>query len=423
MGFPPLQPSDFVDMSKWAVLVVDMWDFHPCDSARAHNNELAPRINEFLNEARRRNALIVHAPSNTGSGQVKATYANSPARRLALDAPATALPKYAPLQASWMPIDDTGGGCEGGSSANPSNPAHPWDPMREHPAIAINENVGETTDAIVHDNELQILYNLLKSRQRTHVLVLGVALNECVLTGRGWSIDGLAGLASVGAIERVALVRDLTDTMYNQVNAPYINHFAGTDLVVRFYEQYYCPTIQSSWLLQGQPPFRFQQDKRPTSEPWVGHQVYLSSTGSDGTKRRLYGDDFQVQVAQPWQSATKWYAEAIAPSVYAFSYHHPKNPLLTDLYLAGEPPQQGVDAAPDVQPPLTEYAGLTRSWSSTRWWYAGAVPAAGGQTLYRLKCCGRDSAVYRFLTIDPKGLLILQENGNAAGTLWQIEIA
>ena len=47
----------------------------------------------------------------------------------------------------------------------------------------------------------------------------------------------------------VALVRDLTDTMYNPAMPPYISHEEGTRLVVEFIEKFWCPSIDSSDLI------------------------------------------------------------------------------------------------------------------------------------------------------------------------------
>ena len=59
--------------------------------------------------------------------------------------------------------------------------------------------------------------------------------------------------------QRVALVRDLTDTMYNPARRPFVSHFAGTRLMVEHVEKYWCPTITSAALLGG-APFRFAGD-------------------------------------------------------------------------------------------------------------------------------------------------------------------
>ena len=97
-------------------------------------------------------------------------------------------------------------------------------------------------------------YNLFRQRGIENVLVCGVHLNMCVL-GRPFAIRQM-----VLQGQRVALVRDLTDTMYNPARAPYVSHFAGTRLVVEHVEKYWCPSITSASLLGG-PEFRFRGDE------------------------------------------------------------------------------------------------------------------------------------------------------------------
>src|SRR4051812_23534042 len=49
--------------SRTAVILCDMWDTHWCEGASRRVAELAPVMGRFVGEARRRGALIVHAPS------------------------------------------------------------------------------------------------------------------------------------------------------------------------------------------------------------------------------------------------------------------------------------------------------------------------------------------------------------------------
>jgi hypothetical protein len=50
---------------------------------------------------------------------------------------------------------------------------------------------------------------------------------------------------------RVALIRDLTDAMYNPAMSPFVTHDEGTQLVVQHIEKYWCPTVLSGDLLNG----------------------------------------------------------------------------------------------------------------------------------------------------------------------------
>ena len=227
-----------------ALVICDMWNAHTCPNATARVGELAPHVNEFAKAARARGVLIIHCPSNTMD-----FYKDHPGRKLAQSAPP--VPPPVPLK-KWcyvdttreppLPIDDSDGGCDCPTSWKKGDP-YPW--TREHPAIEIADG-----DAITDSAEA---YNLMQQRGIENVLVCGVHLNMCVL-GRPFAIRQM-----VEQGKRVALIRDLTDTMYNPAQRPYMSHFAGTRLMIAHVEKYWCPTITSNALLGGEP-FRFQGD-------------------------------------------------------------------------------------------------------------------------------------------------------------------
>ena len=233
--------------NKTAVIVVDMWDKHWCIGATSRVAEVAPRMNHFISEARKRGVLIVHAPSSCTD-----PYKDHPARKRAQNAPTAAnLPKDI---GEWCnkipnedhgkyPIDQSDGGCDcepkckGGS---------PW--RREVDSIQILD-----IDAI-SDSGVEI-WNLLEHRGIQNVMILGVHTNMCVL-GRPF---GLRQMAKNG--KNAVLVRDLTDTMYNSKAWPYVSHYEGTDLIIEHIEKFVCPTVSSESLLSI-PPFRFSADDR-----------------------------------------------------------------------------------------------------------------------------------------------------------------
>ncbi len=230
--------------AKTAVIICDMWDRHTCPNAEARVGEMAPRANELAKAARARGMLIIHCPSGTMD-----FYKDHPARKTAQAAP-KAEPKV-PLE-RWckidlnaeapLPIDDSDGGCDCERTWKPGD-KYPW--TRQHAAIEIAEQ-----DAITDSAEA---YNLMEQRGIENVIVLGVHLNMCVL-GRPFAIRQM-----VKQGKNVALVRDLTDTMYNPAMPPQVSHFEGTRLMVEHVEKYWCPTIASTALLGGEA-FRFRGD-------------------------------------------------------------------------------------------------------------------------------------------------------------------
>jgi nicotinamidase-related amidase len=229
-----------------ALIICDMWDDHWCRGASRRTGEVAPHIDRFAAEARKRGVLIVHAPS-----ACMEFYKDHPGRKLAQNAPAAAdLPKDI---AQWCrsipaeekgvyPIDQTDGGCDDEPKCETGNP---W--KRQIASIDIRDE-----DAI-SDSGVEI-WNLFALRGIRNVLLCGVHTNMCVL-GRPF---GLRNMARFG--KNTALVRDLTDTMYNSRARPYVNHFRGTDLIVEHIEKYVCPTVTSDQLVGGKP-FRFKEDR------------------------------------------------------------------------------------------------------------------------------------------------------------------
>ena len=101
----------------------------------------------------------------------------------------------------------------------------------------------------------QETWNLLQQRGIENVILAGVHLNMCVL-GRPF---GIRQMIHVG--KNVALLRDLTDTMYNPEKRPMVNHFEGNDLVIAHVEKFWCPSF-TSFEVTGRPPFRFKEDRR-----------------------------------------------------------------------------------------------------------------------------------------------------------------
>jgi len=244
-----------------AVIVCDMWDLHHCLNATRRGAELAPRMNEVLNEARSRGATIVHAPSSC----MKA-YEDHPARKRAMATPrAKTFPKDIGRWCHKIPSEEQGkypvDQSDGGEDDDPEehekwakklesmgrNPRAPWKSQTD--LIDIHN-----TDYISDNGEE--VWSVMEEQGIKNVILVGVHTNMCVL-GRPF---GLRNMARAG--KNVVLMRDMTDTMYNPARAPFVSHFTGTDLIVEHIEKWVCPTITSDQLIGGQS-FVFKNDKRP----------------------------------------------------------------------------------------------------------------------------------------------------------------
>ena len=112
---------------------------------------------------------------------------------------------------------------------------YPW--TRQHAGIEIDQ-----AQDVISDSGRD-LYAVYQARGVRHVLIMGVHTNMCVLH-RTFAIKQLVRWGV-----DVALLRDLTDTMYNPARPPYVGHEEGTRLVVGFIEKHWCGTVESDVLL------------------------------------------------------------------------------------------------------------------------------------------------------------------------------
>jgi nicotinamidase-related amidase len=215
-----------VSAERTAIIVCDMWDTHWCRGAAERVDEMAPKMNNVLATAREKGARIIHAPSETMD-----FYAEAPARQrmhavARVDPPAAANRPDPPL-----PIDDSDEGADTGETS--------WSTVwtRQHPALMIDQE----RDSISDDGPE--VYSLLRREGIEQTLIMGVHTNMCVLN-RSF---GIKRMINWGV--SIALVRDLTDTMYNPARPPYVSHDEGTQLVVSYIEKFWCPTVDSEQLL------------------------------------------------------------------------------------------------------------------------------------------------------------------------------
>lgn len=220
-GWRVLTETREVPASEVGVVICDMWDLHWCRGATERADAIAGRMNEVVSRLREKGVQIVHAPSET-----MPFYAGTPQRLRAQVAPKADPPAPpAPRDVPPVPIDDRDGGCDTEDMMYLA-----W--TRQNPRITIGE-----FDAITDQGDE--VYNLFRQLGVTHVLVMGVHTNMCILN-RSFAIKAMTarGMSCV-------LVRDLTDAMYDPNDAPRVPHDEGTNLVVEYIETYWCPSAES----------------------------------------------------------------------------------------------------------------------------------------------------------------------------------
>ena len=219
------------EVSKTAVIIVDMWDGHFCRLAAQRLGVIVPRMNATISAARSNGVMIIHAPSG-----VTYLYADLPYRKRMQQAPLTKMPegcnpsKWCDLDPSHeppLPIDTSKS-----SSDDPIVGEKVQQFTREHPGLDIVGYDG------VSDNAQEI-FNFCEANGITNIVIMGVHTNMCIL-GRPFGIRAMTRLG-----RNVVLVRDLTDAMYDPRQPPFVSHTRGTELVIEHIEKYWCPTILS----------------------------------------------------------------------------------------------------------------------------------------------------------------------------------
>ena len=214
-----------IEPAHSAILVCDVWDRHWSKGANLRLAALLPRMEDLLNRTRSRGFHIVHAPSDTLE-----FYADSPARKRIAELPLIPPPADSAREDPPLPINDQ----DGGSDSGEDTPTAVW--TRQHPALTIDQDRD-----VVSDNGPEI-WSWMQHTGIRRLFILGVHTNMCI-RNRTFGIKQMARWNVP-----VALVRDLTDSMYNPACPPYVSHDAGTGLVIDYIEKFWCPTVHSQYL-------------------------------------------------------------------------------------------------------------------------------------------------------------------------------
>jgi len=243
--------------AETAVVICDMWDYHHCRNATMRVGEIAPAMNKLVSRLRDQGVFVIHAPSSCLD-----FYKDHPSRKRAEAAPVAAnLPKDITTwckvipgeEMEHYPIDQSDGGEDDDLDIHQKwadhlsslgrNPKSPW--KRQIDLIQID------SDRDIISDQGDEIWNAMEERGIGNVLLVGVHTNMCVL-GRPF---GLRQMAQNG--KNVALIRDMTDTMYNPEMPPYVSHYRGTELIIEHIEKYIAPTLTSDQLTGGEE-FRFK---------------------------------------------------------------------------------------------------------------------------------------------------------------------
>ena len=260
-----------VDVTKTAVIVVDMWASHYCPAMTAETAALVPKMNRALGAARNLGMQVIFAPS----GYDLKSWEGKP-QRLGI----TSLPYYPlPKSNGFM----AGVGPNGPYSAPCMDKVTEVKPGTNEPVFRckrMHENFNPNPSLVVGSQDLfiaagqyrpgkksaidswgepaqQELWNFVKARGITTLIYMGVATNMCVINRE----FGMIQMRRLGL--RTILVRDLTAAMtYNGYNPiakkldPKWTPAVGTQYAVRHIEENIGASITSDQLTsaaQGTP--------------------------------------------------------------------------------------------------------------------------------------------------------------------------
>jgi len=216
-----------VPATNLAIIICDMWDNHWSRGAVEREAAMIPHMNAVLAAARGKGAHIIHAPSET-----MAFYADHPARQRILAVPSITPPPDRDHPTPPLPVDAS----DQGSDTGETQMYKAW--SRQHPEVVI-----DVARDLISDKGAEI-YSYLQANAIEQVLIIGVHTNMCVLN-RSFAIKQMVKWGV-----NIALVRDLTDTMYNPAMSPYVSHDEGTRLVVEYIEKFWCSSLHSDDLLR-----------------------------------------------------------------------------------------------------------------------------------------------------------------------------
>ena len=216
-----------VPAARVGVVVIDMWNGYPCCTGRGLFAALVPRMNRALAGMRALGATVIHAPSD-----VSDQYVGWPQAERVAALPRYELPRVRDVTAPRFPF--TGQTCLCGPGiACPY--LHHWHAI--HPDLTIAEQDFLLVGPVYGAAGTQRLHALCRERGLTHLLYLGIATNNCVVS----KAAGMLYLARAGL--EVILARDLTAAYDRYDPAGGYTNDAATARAVAAIEEQFCATV------------------------------------------------------------------------------------------------------------------------------------------------------------------------------------
>lgn len=212
--------------SETAMVIIDMWSYHPCKTVTNRAGALVPRLNAVATAVRAAGGLVLFAPTDASE-----VYSGWPQRERVFQTP-----HVTPIFQN-ISVPSLASGLITGDDDECSDAGHGcvWNygEARQNPAIII-----EPSDYIVGGDTNPIdVYSVLTHHGIKNVLHAGIAENICVQA----KCEGIPTLTKLGF--NCALMRDLTDAQshyepqsYRGPGLPWVHMDWGTKNVTKSIE-------------------------------------------------------------------------------------------------------------------------------------------------------------------------------------------
>ena len=269
-----------LDPQKTAVVIVDMWDRHWCETYTTRVGNMTPRMNLTLDAARQLGIQVVHAPSD-----VLDPYKETPQRKAMLGIPQAEVPEAREFNAPPLPWTRTGG-CECGPD-RPCTSGSVWRSQNENLKIADEDLIGDCNNA-------QELYSLCKQRGIDTLIYVGVASNMCVY-GRGFGMHSMkrAGLQTIFVSDLVQAISGNGYDPDRKQADPNFTPARGTAVVQRHLERYVSPSVESRQLLAAARMDSQAEDSRPHVVFVIAEQEYNTRETLPAFARKYLTGDYR----------------------------------------------------------------------------------------------------------------------------------
>jgi nicotinamidase-related amidase/type 1 glutamine amidotransferase len=270
-----------IDAAKTAIVVIDMWDRHWCKTYTKRVGNMAPRMNQTLEAARKLGIQVVHAPSD-----VSDFYKDYPQRKAMQAIPSHQFPQRVAFNPPAEPEGKDCCECGPDQRCKSKSFGH-W--SRQHPDLKITEG-----DLIGDCNNESELLNLCQEHGIDTLIYMGVASNMCVLhrqfgmlnmRRRGLNVIFVSDLVQAITANGLDPARKTPDLNFTPAK--------GSAIVQRYLEQHIAPSFESRQLIAAAGMEPFAEDKRPHIVFVMAEEEYKSNETLPAFAKKYLFEDFR----------------------------------------------------------------------------------------------------------------------------------